>query len=122
MPPLGPELLRRLAELVFEASDIQSFAIRTPKNGINPARSQGAPSGIPLLRLKFWLAALIIAVVLALVAGIVARFTFDAFFWFGLVVAIAVGVWWMILPFFEGEEDISRRSGTLKQLRRFTAS
>ena len=72
--------------------------------------------------MKFWLAALIIAVVLALVPGIVARFTFDAFFWFGLVVATAVGVWWMILPFFEGEEDISRGSGTLKQLRRFTAS
>ena len=43
MPPLGPELLRRLAELVFEASDIQSFAIRTPKNGIN------RPSGKVLL-------------------------------------------------------------------------
>jgi hypothetical protein len=44
--------------------------------------------------------------------GIVARFTFDALFWFGLVVAIAIGVWWMILPFLKARRTF-RAAATL---------
>jgi hypothetical protein len=74
-------------------------AIRTPEGGV--VRPSGKQLLIASIRevLLWWFAAPFVTAILVFASFLVAKITYGPIVWVGLVVAVAVGIGWMVWPF-----------------------